>query len=214
MSARMLWLLLAVHQVTGGRSQAQHHQVYSNVFFSHQPHTGRPSTSFVMVRLSYHLLQFSGSSQPSGLSCSRSSLRMVDLTSCLTVVGALCSPTSPERSTRCPATQSASACPSAPRWPPSPARCASTRLPPAGVRASLTWTVLATVSAVSTAAWPPASGRPRPSRRRGPGWGPAPSVHLWRTNCRASAVTPRQTAGAEVSRECDDCDQPSCPRRG
>ena len=50
MSARMLWLLLAVHQVTGGRSQAQHHQVYSNVFFSHQPQTGRPSTSFVMVR--------------------------------------------------------------------------------------------------------------------------------------------------------------------
>ena len=51
MSARLLWLLLAVHQVIpGGRSQAQHHQVYSNVFFNHQPQTGRPSTSFVMVR--------------------------------------------------------------------------------------------------------------------------------------------------------------------
>jgi len=45
MRARLLWLLLAVQ-----RSQAQHHQVYSNVFFNHQPQTGRPSTSFVMVK--------------------------------------------------------------------------------------------------------------------------------------------------------------------
>ena len=58
MSARLLWLLLAVHQVIpGGRSQAQHHQVYSNVFFNHQPQTGRPSTSFVMVRASISELE-------------------------------------------------------------------------------------------------------------------------------------------------------------
>jgi len=51
MSARLLWLMLAVHQMVGGRSQTQHHQVYNNVFFNHQrPQTGRPSTSFVMVK--------------------------------------------------------------------------------------------------------------------------------------------------------------------
>ena len=49
MSAVLLWLLLALHQVAGERSQAQHHQVYSNVFFNTLPQTGRPSTSFVMV---------------------------------------------------------------------------------------------------------------------------------------------------------------------
>ena len=59
MSAVLLWLLLAVHQtVVGGRSQTQHHQVYNNVFFNHLPHTGRPSTSFVMVRESSEAQQY------------------------------------------------------------------------------------------------------------------------------------------------------------
>jgi len=45
----VLWLLLAVHQTCGGRSPPQH-QVYNNVFFSPPSDTGRPSTSFVMVK--------------------------------------------------------------------------------------------------------------------------------------------------------------------
>jgi len=43
--------LLALYQTSGERSQTEHHhQVYSNVFFNTQPQTGRPSTSFVMVK--------------------------------------------------------------------------------------------------------------------------------------------------------------------
>ena len=132
---------------------------------------------------------------------SRSSLRMVAPTSCLTVVEGLCSPQMPERSTRCPATQWVSAWPSVQRSPPSPARCAWTRRPPAGARASLTWTVLTSVCVVMTAVWPPVSPLPPPTRRRGTGGQAAASVHLWRTNWQSNAVTPRLTAGAEVSRE-------------
>ena len=146
-------------------------------------------------------------SKPSGLFLSRWSLMMVAPTNCPTVEWALSSLMipgrrgRPGRRRRCRATPSASASPSARRFQPSPVRCASTRRPPAGVRASRTWTVLASVSAATTAVWPPVCGLPRLR-----GWRSAVSpVHLWRTNWPASALTPLPTAGAEVGKPPPPC---------